>query len=111
MNLGEVVKRMHDPQDFLAILFAQEKAKFNYTHEYFLDDSMYREFVDFREALEKITVPEAKSHVFKYQKEMKDFTLHFRKLKFEEEEKVVRENMEREARQQVVVASTSTSQS
>ena len=99
MKLGEAVKRMHDPKAFLASIFAQEKDKFNYTHEYQLDDSMYREFVDFREAVENIIVPEVKSHVFKYQKEMKEYILHFRKLKFEEEEKVVRENMEKEARQ------------
>ena len=98
MKLVEAVKRMHDPKVFLAIFFAQEKAKSNYTHEYFPDDSMYRAFVDFREALENITDLEVKSHVFKYKKEIKESTLHFRKLKFEEEEKVVRENMEREAR-------------
>ena len=63
---------------------------------------MYRGFVDFWEALENIIVTEAKSHVFKYQKEIKDSTLHFIKLKFEEEEKVVRENMEREARKQAI---------
>ena len=106
MKLGEAVKRMHDPKAFLASLFAQEKAKFNYTHEDLPDDSMYRAFVDFREALEKIADPEVKSHVFKYQKEIKEFTLHFIKLKFEEEEKVVRENMEREARQQAAAASS-----
>ena len=46
-----------------------------------------------------------------FKKKIKDPTLHFRKMKFEEEEKVVRENMEREARQKVEVASTSASQS
>ena len=47
MNMGEAVKRMHDPKDFLARLSAQEKAKFNYTHEDLPDDSMYMGFVDF----------------------------------------------------------------
>ena len=47
MNLGEDAKRMHDPICFLIILFAQEKDKLNYTHEYFPDDSMYKGFVDF----------------------------------------------------------------
>ena len=57
MKLGEAVKRMHDLKAFLTSLFAREKAKFNYTHKYFPDDSMYRAFVDFREALENITDP------------------------------------------------------
>ena len=83
MKLGEAVKRMHDPKALLAILFAQEKAKLNYTHEYFPNDStVYRAFVYFWEALENIIVPELKSHVFKYQKEIKESTLYFRKLKF-----------------------------
>ena len=115
MKLGEAGKRMHDPKDFLASLFSQEKAKlnytlskkakFNYTHKDLSDDSMCRAFFDFQEAVENIIVSEVKSHVFKYQKEMKEFTLHFRKLKFEAEEKVHRENMEREARQQAATAS------
>ena len=68
MKLGEAVKRMHDPKDFLASLLAQEKAKFSYIHEDLIDDSMYIGFVDFREALKKITDPEVKSHVFQPQK-------------------------------------------
>ena len=68
MKLGEAAKRMHDPICFLVSLFAQEKAKLNYTHEDFLDDSMYRGFVDFREEMDKITDPEVKSLVFKCQK-------------------------------------------
>ena len=51
MKLGEAVKRMHDPKAFLTSLFAQEKDKFNYIHEKLPDRSMYRAFVDFREAL------------------------------------------------------------
>ena len=76
MKLGEASKRMHDPKAFLVSLFAQEKAKFNYTHEYFPNDSMYMGFVDFRQTLHKITDPEVKSHVFKYQKEIKETTLY-----------------------------------
>ena len=68
MKLGEASKRMHDPKAFLVTLFAQEKTKLNYTHEDFPNDSMYMGFVDFREALEKITYPEVKSHVFQHQK-------------------------------------------
>ena len=47
IKLGEASKRMHDPKAFLITLFAQEKAKLNYTHEYLPDDSMYMGFVDF----------------------------------------------------------------
>ena len=82
MKLGEYGKRIHDPKALLASLFAQEKAKFNYTHEDLSDDSMCKEFVDFWEAVEKITDTKVNSHVFKYQKEIKESTLHFRKLKF-----------------------------
>ena len=39
-----------------------------------------------------------------FKNKIKDATLHFRKMKFEEEEKVVRENMEREARKQASLA-------
>ena len=38
----------------------------------------YRATVDFQEAMEKITDPEVKYHVFKYQKDIKQSTLHFR---------------------------------
>ena len=47
MKLGETSKRMHDPKAFLVSLFAQEKAKLNYTHEDLPNDSMYMVFVDF----------------------------------------------------------------
>ena len=72
---------------------------------------MYRVVVDFWEALEKIIDSEVKYHVFKYQKDIKQSTLHFRKLIFDVEEKVHRENMERESRPQATIASVSTSQS
>ena len=68
---------------------------------------MYMGFVDFREALKKITDPEVKSHVFQHQKEIKEMTLYIRRLKFEAEDKLDRENMEREARQQGKIASSS----
>ena len=55
MKLGEAYKRMRDPNAFLVSLFYQEKAKLNYTHEDFPNDSMYRGFADFRQALDKIT--------------------------------------------------------
>ena len=52
----------------LAILFAKQHAKFHYTHEKLPDDSIYRETIDFHEALENITDLEEKEHVAKYQK-------------------------------------------
>ena len=52
MNLGEAPKIMHDPKPHLASLFAQERAKFHYTHEEVPDDSICREAINFSEALE-----------------------------------------------------------
>ena len=92
---------------FLLAFFSQEKAKLNYTHEYLLDDSMYRGFVDFRQGMDKITDPEVKSLVFKCQKEIKEITLCERRSEFEAEDKLDRENMEREARQQGTTDSSS----
>ena len=71
MNLGEASKRMHDPKSYMSNLFAQEWVKFQYTHEDLPDDSMYREAIDFHEALENITDLEEKEHVAKYQKDTK----------------------------------------
>ena len=71
---------------------------------------MYRRFVDFRQALDNITDPEVKYHVFKYQKEIKETTLCKRRSIFEAEDKLDRENMEREARQQAITASALTLQ-
>ena len=64
---------------------------------------MYKGFVDFRQALDKITDPE----VFKCQKEIKEITLCKRRLELEAEDKLDRENMEREARHQGIAASSS----
>ena len=66
MNLWESPKRMHDPKAYLASLFAQEWAKFHYTHEELPDDSMYREAIDFHEALENITEPKVRAHVAEF---------------------------------------------
>ena len=66
MNLGEALRRMHDPKAYLASLFAHERDKFHYAHEDLPDDCMYRATVDFREALGKIIDPDVKAHVFKF---------------------------------------------
>ena len=47
MNLGEEPKRMHDPKSYLALLFVQEHAKFQYSHEDEPNESIYREAIDF----------------------------------------------------------------
>ena len=111
MNLGEAPKRMHDPKAYLASLFSQERAKFHYTLEDLPDDSIDRGAIDFREELENITDPEVRAHVDKYQKYIKQTTLHFRKLKFDAEDKTHMENMEKEARQQETTNSSSVSAS
>ena len=56
--------------------------------------------------MDKITDLEVKSHVFKHQKEIKEATLCKRRSKFEAEDKLDRENMEREARQQGTTSSS-----
>ena len=57
---------MHDPKAYLANLFAHEWAKFQYAHEVLPDESMYREVVEFWEALGEITNPDVKAYVFKF---------------------------------------------
>ena len=68
MNLGESLRRVHDPKAHLTSLFGHEWTKFQYAHEDLPDDSIYREVVDFQEALGKIIDPDVKAHVFKYQR-------------------------------------------
>ena len=69
---------MHDPKAYLANLFFQECAMFQYAHEDEPNDSIYKEAIDFQEALSNITYPYVKDHVFKYQKDLKDSTLNFK---------------------------------
>ena len=91
---------MHDPKSYLASLFVQEQAKFQYSHEKQPNDSIYRVAIEFQEALKKITDPDVKSHVFKYQKDLKDSTLHFIKVKLAIEENLQRKNIEKESQDQ-----------
>ena len=72
---------MHDPKAYVASFFSHEWAKFQYAHEDIPEDSIHTENVDFKEALGKIIDPYVKVHVFKYQKDLKESTIHFRKLK------------------------------
>ena len=71
---------MHD-RKYLSSLFFQECAKLHYAHEDELDDSIYKVDMVFREALINIVDPYVKYHFFKYQKDLKDSILHFKKVK------------------------------
>ena len=71
MNLGEASKRTNDPMDYLANLFAHEHVKFHYVHESNPNDSMFRGATNFQEEMDKITDPEMKLHLYKYQKDLK----------------------------------------
>ena len=57
--------------------------------------------------MDKITDPKVKSLVFKCQKEIKEIALCKRRSEFEAKDKLDREIMEREARQQGITASSS----
>ena len=105
MNLGEAPKRIHDPKYYLANLFAHERAKSHYVHEDDPDDSMLRAAVDFREAMSKIQDSQVKSRLYKYLKEIKDRTLHYKETKLKIQQDLQKQNMEKEAKEQ---ASSST---
>ena len=106
MNLGESPRRMHDPKAYLSSLFSHEWAKFQYAHEDLPDDSIYRVAINFKEALGKIVDPDVKANVFKYQKDLKESTLHFRKVNLSIEENLQRKNIEKEAKDQATSSSS-----
>ena len=83
---------MHDPMSFMANLFAHEHARFQYAHENYPDDSMLRAAIYFWEAMNKITYPNVKSHVYKYQKDLKIRILHEREAKLKIKEDLQKEN-------------------
>ena len=91
---------MHDPKYYLSNLFAHEHAKSHYVHEDDPDDSMLREDVDFRVAMGKIEDPKVESHIYKYIKDIKDHTLHYRETKLKIEQDLQNQNMEKEAKEQ-----------
>ena len=78
---------MHDPVAYLTNLFAHEHVKFQYVHENDPDDSMFQGVTNFQEAMGKITDPYTKSHLYKYQKDIKERTLQERgdKLKIQQD--------------------------
>ena len=47
-----------------------------------------------------ITDPKLKSHIFKYQKDLNIFVLHFREEKLIVEENIKRKNLEKDAKEQ-----------
>ena len=109
MSLGEVFKRVHDPVRFLHNLFAHEHAKFQYVDENEPDDSMMRGASNFQEVIRKISEPEAKSHQYIYEKDLKRRILLERANKLELKQDLDREKKEQEerdylARSAVVVA-------
>ena len=79
---------MHDPKSYLANHFVQEHSKIQYTHENEPHDSIYREAIDSLEVLSRITGPNVKVHIFKYQKDLNISVLHFRQVKLALEENI-----------------------
>ena len=52
--------------------------------------------MDFREAMSKIDDSEVKSHLYKYEKDIKDHTLHYRETKLKIQHDLQKQNMEKE---------------
>ena len=88
MNIGEEQKRMHDPKSYLASHFVQEHSKIQYIHENEPNDSIYRESIYFQEFFSRITDPNVKAHILKYQKDLNISVLHFRQVKLVVEENI-----------------------
>ena len=109
MNVGEAPKRMHDPKSSLASHFVQEHARIQYAHQDELDDSIYREAIDFQEVLSSIVDPNFKARVFQYQKDLNIYVLHFKQVKLTLEENILRKNLEKEDKEQVTISSFSLS--
>ena len=84
----------------MASHFVQEHARIQYAHQDELDDSIYREAIDFQEVLISITDPKLKAHIFKYQKDLNIYVLHFRQEKLTVEENLQRQNLQKEAKDQ-----------
>ena len=97
MNLGEASKRMHAPMAYLENLFMHKHVRFHYVHENDPDDSMFRAATDFQEAMNKITDPDTKSHLYKYQKDLKIRILREREDKLEIKKNIQKEKTKKEA--------------
>ena len=101
MNLGEASKIMHDPVSYLANLFTHEHIGFRYTHENDPNDSMFWAATYFQQAMNKITDPNIKSHLYKYQKDLKIRIPHEREDKLKIKQNIQKKKIEKEAREQV----------
>ena len=94
---------MHELKSYLENLFAHERARSHYVHENDHDDFMFREAVDFRQAVSKIEDPKVKSHIYKYQKDIKVHTLHYRETKLKIEQDIEKQNTEKEEKEQAAI--------
>ena len=82
---------MHDPMDYLNNLFAHENVRFHYVHENDPNDSIFQVATDFQEPMNKINNPNTKSHLYKYQKDLKVRILRERQDKFELKKNIQKE--------------------
>ena len=78
MSLGEVPRRMHDPEEFLENHFVQEHTKIVYAHQEFPNDFIYIGATYFSEVVSRISTLLEKTHIFHYQKDLKTTVLHFK---------------------------------
>ena len=97
---------MHDPKSYLASHFVQEHARIQYAHQDELNDSIYKETIDFQEVLSRIADPNVKAHIFQYQKDLKISVLHFGQVKMTVEENIQRKNLEKEAKEKGAISSS-----
>ena len=87
----------------------QEYVRVQYAHQDEPYDSIYIEAIDFQEELSKITDPNVKARLFKYQKYLNDLVLHYRQVKLTTKENLQRQNMENEAKEQATSSSSALS--
>ena len=90
---------MHDQIGYLADLFSNEHLKLQYVRENEPDDSMFQGAINFKQAMDKITNPERKLILYKYQKEFKTKIIGERGDKLKIKEDVQKEKTEQEARE------------
>ena len=64
---------------------------------------MFREAVDFQEAMDKIIDPNVKSRLYNYQKGIKTRTLHYKETKLKIEHGIEKHNTEKEAKEQAKI--------
>ena len=97
---------MHDPKSYLASHLVQEHSKIHYNHYNEPDESIYRETIDFQEVLSRIIDPNFKDQIFKYQKDLKIYVLHFRQVKLAMEENIQKHILEKEVKEKAPSSSS-----